>query len=222
MLTNRRVVLIGLVSSFTTLPLFAQRRSPAPVWIDVVKVLADVGESLAAFSDSVGKIAYNVIRGHDLLERRAVKVALRKTSVKLSTVIADQQRVQAALDRYGDLWRKSYGTRHQISAGDRMELDRQWRISIATIKSIAVGTTAVLSEIRSFDSDIVLEESYGRLQEALSTKVGLLDNMARTPPPSNPDELKHLVDQEETFLHLRAEARAALKSVNLAIKSIKT
>lgn len=222
MRANRREIMLGFLSSFIVFPSPSQAKSSTAVWIEVVKVLGDVGESLASFSDSVGKIADGVVSGHDRLKRRAVRAALIKTSVKLTSLIADQQRVQPALDRYGELWRRFHVRGRKLSPNDQAALDLQWRASVAIIKSIAGSTTAVLADIRAFDSDIVLDDAYVRLQEALSAKVGVLSDLARMLPPSNPNQLKQLVQQEETFLHLRAEARGALESVNQAIKAIRT
>ena len=221
MQTNRRTIIIGAIANIA-FPIRVFGKPSASVWVEVAKVLGDVGESLATFSSSVGKIDDDVIRGHDRIKRRSVRASLIKTSVKLSSLIADQERVQRELDQYGDLWRKFHQKHHTLSPSERASLDLQWRRSITTIRSIASATTAILNEIRTFDSDIALEESYINLQEALSAKVGILDGLARTPAPSNPSELRQLVNDEETFLHLRAEARGALEAVNQAIRAIPT
>jgi hypothetical protein len=219
---NRRTVLLGIISSAMpfTGPLQAQR-SASP-WIEVVKVLGDVGESLATFAESVGKIASLVMDGNDRLKRRSVRAALVRTSGKLSAIISDQQRVQTSLDQYGDIWRRSHGSRRRPSPDDRRALARQWLESVSIIRSVVRNTTSVLEEIRTFDADIVLDDAYLALQEALTAKIGLLDSLSRMPAPNKPEELRRLVANEETFLHLRAEAKGALNSVNQAIKAIKT
>jgi hypothetical protein len=215
-------MLIGLASTLTMPPLRSQPRSTLTIWAEVAKVLGDVGSALSSFSRSVEEIADRALNGYDRVKRRQLRAALIRTSVKLTSLIADQEKVKIALDRYGDLWRTYNRAGYRITSLNRRKLAAQWQFSVSTINLIATQTAGVLNEIRTIDSDVALDEAYAELQMALTAKVGTLETLARTPPPSNPAELRDLVENEETFLHLRAEARSALAAVNRTIRSIRT
>lgn len=219
---NRRELIVALIGSCAAPSAVAWGKPHGPVWIEVVQMLGSIGENLAAFSRSVGEIADDVIRGRDRLQRRAAKAALRRTSVRLASLIADQQQIQPVLDRYGALWRRAHRADRPASPEQLRALDAQWREAIVVIRRTAAATIAVLRELRAFDSDIVLDDAYVSLQEALAAKAGVLTTLARTPPPGDVDQLARLVEQEETFLRLRVEARNALQAVNLAIAAIRT
>lgn len=218
MRSDRRSIIAVIWFVAIPLPAFAQK-TPISPWVELAKVLGDIGESLYTFSEAVDKITVVAVNRYDWLKGRSAKEVLTGTSMQLSELLADQVSVQQALDLYGDRWRKLHRRGHKMTGPEQRQLERTWSAAMVTLRKIAARTDRVLSNMSGM-KEVALDEAYIDLRSALRSKVGVIEQIARERAPANPGELDDLVAQEELFLQLRSNARSALQSVNKAIKRL--
>ena len=213
----RREFLLGLVAATVPIPVDAQRVGSAP-WVELLKVLGDIGDSLDTFTAAVGKITVRTVGGYTWLKDRNVRAGLVILSGRLTALIADQENVKLALDRFGDTWRRSNLHGHRPTASQQSLLSSQWDKAVGIVRVIASRTIEMLADVRSQENDVDLEDAYSDLQNALVAKGSVLTSITMMPQPDSSADIGDLVNAEETFLGLRAATRRAQQALNEAIR----
>jgi hypothetical protein len=205
---KRRTALISLAC----LPFVAHAQPATAIAAleKLVSILGSAGEAISKFTKGITEAVKAGAAGYDYVAARRDRSNLIDISAKMTTLVTGGNMI--VIDGI-----ESYISFAQNSQNSDL-VRAEWQLVVVRVREALYLVKNLLDDVKETRSDFVAQDAYMELHHTLNQRGIALGMLSRLAAPSSPEELEVLTRANTNYKVLVAEAKEAIKQLNLYIR----